>query len=84
MDILIATGRLAQQTVREAVGANADVLVLDIEIATFITPGLLGSALPDGRYDLICLTDHLLTVRSRTARYGSGVSAAMMMLVKLI
>jgi hypothetical protein len=48
MDLLIATGRLAQQTVREAVGANADVLVLDIEIAAFITPGLLGSACRTG------------------------------------
>ena len=53
MDILIATGRLAQQTVRDAVKENAEVLVLDIEIAAFITPGLLGSALPGGRYDLI-------------------------------
>ncbi|PXF56375.1 MAG: dihydropteroate synthase-like protein [Candidatus Methanogaster sp.] len=53
MDILIATGRLAQQTVREAAKENADVIVLDIDVAAFITPGLLMSALPDGRYDLI-------------------------------
>jgi len=53
MNILIATGRLAQQTVRDAVKGNADVLVLDIEIAAFITPGMLRSALPDDRYDLI-------------------------------
>ena len=55
MDILIATGRLAQQTVREAVVENADVLVLDIEVAAFITPGLLRSALPAKRYDLILI-----------------------------
>ena len=55
MDILVATGRLAQQTVREAVKENADVLVLDIEIAAFITQGLLRSSLPDGRYDLILI-----------------------------
>ncbi|RZN33258.1 MAG: dihydropteroate synthase-like protein [Methanosarcinales archaeon] len=53
MKILIATGRLAQTTVEAAVQENADVLVLDIDIAAFITPGLLRSSLPDGHYDLL-------------------------------
>ncbi|MCK5109421.1 MAG: dihydropteroate synthase-like protein, partial [Methanosarcinales archaeon] len=53
MKILVTTGRLAQTTVEAAVQENADVLVLDIDIAAFITPGLLRSSLPDGRYDLI-------------------------------
>jgi len=33
MKILVATGRLAQNIVRAAVGENADVLVLDIDVA---------------------------------------------------
>jgi len=56
MKILIATGRLAQQTVRAAVQEKegADVLVLDCDVAAFITPGLLGQSLPDcKRYDLL-------------------------------
>ncbi|MCK4458330.1 MAG: dihydropteroate synthase-like protein [Methanosarcinales archaeon] len=53
MKILVATGRLAQTTVEAAVHENAEVLVLDIDIAAFITPGLLRSSLPDGRYDLL-------------------------------
>ena len=53
MKILVATGRLAQATVRAAVQETADVLVLDIDIAAFITPGLLRSSLPDGQYDLL-------------------------------
>ncbi|MCK4652016.1 MAG: dihydropteroate synthase, partial [Methanosarcinales archaeon] len=53
MKILVATGRLAQTTVEAAVHENADVLVLDIDIAAFITPNLLRSSLPDGRYDLL-------------------------------
>ena len=38
MKILIATGRLAENTVRKAVGNKADILVADIDIAAFITP----------------------------------------------
>ncbi len=53
MKILVATGRLAQATVRAAVRETADVLVLDIDIAAFITPGLLRSSLPAGQYDLL-------------------------------
>ncbi len=41
MNILIATGRLAEHTVKKAVGTGADVLVVDIEIASFITPARL-------------------------------------------
>ncbi|HDJ37852.1 MAG TPA: dihydropteroate synthase-like protein [Methanosarcinales archaeon] len=53
MKILVATGRLAQNTVRAAVDENADVLVLDIDVAAFITSGLLKRSLPDRRYDMI-------------------------------
>ncbi len=59
MNILIATGKLAQKTVRKAVGNEADVLVVDIEIASFITPNLLLSALkgqsPAKHYDIMFL-----------------------------
>lgn len=41
MKILIATGRLAENTVRKAVGNKADILVADIDIAAFITPSKL-------------------------------------------
>ncbi|MDD4497289.1 MAG: dihydropteroate synthase-like protein, partial [Methanosarcinaceae archaeon] len=57
MNILIATGRLAENTVRNAAGKKADVLVVDIDIAAFITPRKLLrtflSEKPAGKYDLI-------------------------------
>lgn len=57
MDILIATGRLAENTVRKAVGKKVDILVVDIDIAAFITPRkLLKTVLsekPAGKYDLV-------------------------------
>lgn len=57
MKILIATGRLAEKTVRRSVGKIADVLVLDIDIAAFITPRKLLKTfllkLPGKKYDLI-------------------------------
>ena len=53
MKILVVTGRLAQQTVRAAVDGSADVLVLDIDVAAFITPGLMRPSLPAAEYDMI-------------------------------
>jgi dihydropteroate synthase-like protein len=59
MEILIATGRLAENTVRKAVGEKADVLVADIDIAAFITPKKLVKAYQEAvfskRYDLILI-----------------------------
>ena len=59
MEILIATGRLAENTVRKAAVEKADVLVADIDIAAFITPKKLTRAFEeDGlskKYDLILL-----------------------------
>jgi len=40
----VVTGRCAEQVVREAVGAAADVLVLDVDIAALMTPSLLRKA----------------------------------------
>jgi dihydropteroate synthase-like protein len=40
----VATGRCAEQVVKESVGETADVLVLDIDIAALMTPSLLQKA----------------------------------------
>ncbi|MDG6243232.1 MAG: dihydropteroate synthase-like protein [Methanolobus sp.] len=57
MNILIATGRLAEHTVRNAVGDLAEVLVVDTKIAAFITPRKLLTAIaekfPSFDHDLI-------------------------------
>lgn len=55
MEILVATGKLAEKTVRYSVVDNADVLVLGIEIAAFLTPHRLLSALKNQqkKYDVI-------------------------------
>lgn len=57
MKILIATGRLAEQTVRNAIGNHADVVVADTQVAAFITPRKLLAAIKDQipvfNYDLI-------------------------------
>ncbi|SES93178.1 dihydropteroate synthase-related protein [Methanococcoides vulcani] len=55
MEILVATGKLAEKTVRYSVVDNADVLVLDIEVAAFLTPHRLLSALKkqQKKYDVI-------------------------------
>ncbi|MDW7733047.1 MAG: dihydropteroate synthase-like protein [Methanolobus sp.] len=45
MKVLVATGHLAEQTVRDSVGTNADVLVVDTKIAAFITPRKLMEAI---------------------------------------
>lgn len=59
MKILIATGRLAENTVRKAAGEKAEVLVADIDIAAFITPKKLIKSFLEAkfsnRYDLILL-----------------------------
>ena len=51
MKVLAVTGRLAQNLVR-AYAKDADVLVLDVDVAAFITPRMLILAAPKG-YDLI-------------------------------
>ena len=57
MKVLVATGRLAEQTVRDSVGDSADVVVVDTEIAAFITPRKLLDAIakhfPSLDHDLI-------------------------------
>ncbi|MDD5473590.1 MAG: dihydropteroate synthase-like protein [Candidatus Methanoperedens sp.] len=53
MKILVVTGKLAGDTVKKSVKDEADVLVLDVEVAAFITPALLRRFLPDKKYDLI-------------------------------
>ncbi len=56
MNILVATGKLAENTVKKAVRNEADVLVLDIDIAAFITPALLRRSVPKKKYDLILIS----------------------------
>lgn len=57
MDILVATGKLAEGTVRKAVGSKAHIIVLDIDIAAFITPRRLIAALKNEstqkHYDIV-------------------------------
>lgn len=57
MNILVATGYLAEQTVKNAVKSKADVLVLDTDIAAFITPNKLLQAMKkeqiSGIYDIV-------------------------------
>jgi len=53
MKVLVATGRLAQDLVKES-SQDADVLVLDLDVAAFITPEMLRRAAPAG-YDLILI-----------------------------
>jgi len=56
MNILVVTGKLAGNTVKASVRNMADVLVLDIEVAAFTTPALLGRSLSPKKYDLILLS----------------------------
>lgn len=53
MKTLVVTGKLAENAVKKAVKDEADVLVLDIEVAAFTTPALLRRFLPQKKYDLI-------------------------------
>jgi len=55
MNILVVTGKLAENTARKSVNDKADVLVLDIEVAAFTTPALLRCSLPQKKYDLILI-----------------------------
>ncbi|MGP8321166.1 MAG: dihydropteroate synthase-like protein [Methanosarcinaceae archaeon] len=45
MNILVVTGHLAEQTVRLAVQSKADVLIIDTDVAAFITPHKLLNAI---------------------------------------
>lgn len=55
MTTLVVTGKLAEKTVKRSVQGDADILVLDIEVASFITPALLRHSLPEKEYDLILI-----------------------------
>ena len=54
MRALAVTGRLAEGMVREAVGDRADVLVMNVDVASFITPKMLREASPSS-YDIILI-----------------------------
>jgi len=56
MHILVVTGKLAENTVKKSVQDEADVLVLDIEVAAFVTPALLRLSMPVKKYDLVLIT----------------------------
>ena len=53
MKVLVVTGRLAEEMVRDS-AKGADVLVLDVDVAAFITPSMLLEAAPEG-YDLVLI-----------------------------
>jgi len=55
MKILVVTGKLAENAVRKSVQDEADVLVLDIDVAAFVTPALLRRFLPDKKYDMVLI-----------------------------
>ncbi len=55
MHILVVTGKLAENTVKKSVHDEADVLVLDIEVAAFVTPALLRRSLQGKKYDLVLI-----------------------------
>lgn len=69
MKVLAITGRLAQDLVR-ACAKEADVLVLDVDVAAFITPEMLQSAAPIG-YDLIIIPG-AITADFSTAQAALG------------
>jgi dihydropteroate synthase-like protein len=54
MRALAVTGRLAEEMVKGAVGDRADVLVMNVDVASFITPKMLQEAKPAG-YDIILI-----------------------------
>jgi dihydropteroate synthase-like protein len=58
MRILLVTGRLARPFVEELAGERADVLMLDVDIAAFITPRMLEKAVADkmAGYDLVLVS----------------------------
>ena len=57
MNILIVTGHLSEKVVRDAVGTKADILIIDVEVAAFITPQKLLNTLKkqsiNKKYDII-------------------------------
>jgi len=55
MNILIVTGKIAEKVVKKSVQDEADVLVLDIEVAAFATPALLRRSISSKKYDLILI-----------------------------
>jgi dihydropteroate synthase-like protein len=55
MHILVVTGKLAENAVKKSVLDEADVLVLDIEVAAFVTPALLRLSMPAKKYDLVLI-----------------------------
>jgi hypothetical protein len=69
MKILLVTGRLAQAQVRAFAG-DADVLVADVDVASFITPQMLLEAAPQG-YDFI-LIPGAITADFREAERALG------------
>jgi len=71
MKVLLVTGRLASEQVRRS-ACGADVLVLDVDVAAFITPEMLCRAGPQG-YDLI-LIPGAITADFRGAEMALGTS----------
>lgn len=55
MNILVVTGKIAEKVVTKSVHDEADVLVLDIEVAAFATPALLRRSISSRKYDLILI-----------------------------
>lgn len=58
MKILVATGHLAENTVRNAVGSDTSVLIVDTDVAAFITPHRLIHSYEDnnfkpGQFDMV-------------------------------
>jgi dihydropteroate synthase-like protein len=61
LNVLIATGRKAEEIVRNAVDSAADILVLNIDVAAFMTPAMLKKHYleftnkTNARYDIILI-----------------------------
>jgi dihydropteroate synthase-like protein len=66
MKVLVVTGRHAEKLVRES-ATGADVLILDADIAAFITPAMLIQAAPRS-YELILIPGAITSDFSRTER----------------
>lgn len=66
MKVLLVTGRMARDVVQQS-AKGADVLVLPVEVAAFITPQMLIEAAPQG-YDLILIPGAITADFSRAER----------------
>jgi dihydropteroate synthase-like protein len=55
MRILVVTGKFAENAVRKSVRDEADILILEIDIAAFVTPALLRRSFPEKKYDLVLI-----------------------------